>query len=97
MDSKKTATILALFILSSFFHLDECYIGILDATTYRTVTGFADECVQLFKNRKLRKRVKKVNYCNLSVVKDLNAQTKKGEKRERKKREKLLSSKNKVK
>ena len=97
MDSKKAATILALYILSSFFHLDECYIGILDATTYRTVTGFADECVHLFKNRKLRKRVKKVNYCNLSVVKDLNAQTKRERKRKEKKREKRLSSKNKVK
>ncbi|KAM7438521.1 hypothetical protein ABFA07_011977 [Porites harrisoni] len=59
MGSKKAVTILALFILSSFFHPHECYIGILDAGTYRTVTGFADECVQLFKNRKLRKRFKK--------------------------------------
>ena len=62
MGSKKAVTILALFILSSFFHPDECYIGILDAGTYRTVTGFADECIQLFKNRKLRKRFKKVKH-----------------------------------
>ena len=42
----KLTVFLTLCILFSFVIENECYIGIVDFGTYRTVTNFADECVK---------------------------------------------------
>lgn len=42
----KLTVFLTLCILFSFVIENECYIGIVDFSTYRTVTNFADECVK---------------------------------------------------
>ena len=75
MTSCKAAKVLALFALLSFFGQNECYIGLVDSDTYKTVKHFADECVRIkplrgfFKNKKLRKKFKKVKlfFCFASL------------------------------
>ncbi|CAH3114066.1 unnamed protein product [Pocillopora meandrina] len=42
----KLTVFLTLCVLFSFVVENECYIGIVDFSTYRTVTNFADECVK---------------------------------------------------
>lgn len=68
----KVAMFLTLFVLFSFVAKNQCYIGVVDSSTYRTVTSFADECVKwkYLKRMPIKrlKKLKRVKYVTFSFA-----------------------------